>query len=56
MRRRSEIVEMVVPPGNRRGLDLRRTVWVRRKVRDPRTPGRTAISAIAAGGSCIMRA
>jgi len=26
MRRRSEIVEMVVPPGNRRGLDLRRTV------------------------------
>ena len=29
---------------------------VRRKVRDPRTPGRAAISAVAAGGSCIMRA
>jgi len=28
---------------------------VHRKVRDPRTPGRTAISAVAAGGSCIMR-
>ena len=28
---------------------------VPRKVRDPRTPGRTAISAVAAGGSCIMR-
>ena len=38
------------------GLDLRRTCSVRRKVRDPRTPGRTAISAVAAGGSCIMRA
>jgi hypothetical protein len=25
------------------------------KVRDPRTPGRTAISAVAAGGSCITR-
>ena len=29
---------------------------VRRKVRDPRTPGRRAISTVAAGGSCIMRA
>ena len=47
---------MVVPPGNHRGSDLRRTCSVRRKVRDPRTPGRTAISAVVAGGSCIMRA
>jgi hypothetical protein len=34
---------MVVPPGNRRVLDLRRTCIVRRRVRHPRTPGRTAI-------------
>jgi len=46
---------MVVPPGNHRGSDLRRTCSVRRKVLDPRTPGRTAISAVAAGGSCVMR-
>jgi len=46
---------MVVPPGNRRGSDLRRTCSVRRKVRGPRTPGRTARSAVAAGGSCIIR-
>jgi len=45
-----------VPPGNRRGSDLRRTCSVRRKIRDSRTPGRTARSAVAAGGSCIMRA
>jgi hypothetical protein len=55
-RRRSEIVEMGVPPGNRRGPDLRRTCSVRRKVRDPRTPGRTVSSAVAAGGLGIMRA
>src|SRR5512136_1333255 len=47
---------MAVPPGNHRGSDLRRTWSVRRKVRDPRTPGRTARSALVAGGSCIMRA
>jgi hypothetical protein len=47
---------MVVPPGNRRGSELRRTCSVRRKGRDPRTPGRMAISAVAAGGSWIMRA
>jgi hypothetical protein len=46
---------MAVPPGNHRGSDLRRTCSVRRKVRDPRTPGRTARSPVAAGGSCIMR-
>jgi len=46
---------MGVPPGNRRGSDLRRTCSVRRKVRDPRTPGRTARSAVAAGASCITR-
>jgi hypothetical protein len=59
-RRRSEIVEMVVPPRNHpavpRGSNLRRTYSVRRKVGDPRTPGRTAIAAVAAGGWCIMRA
>jgi hypothetical protein len=58
-RRRHEIVEMAVPPGNHpaasRDLDLRRTCSVRRKVRDPKTPGRTARSAGAAGGSLIMR-
>jgi len=32
-------MEMAVPPGNRRGSDLRRTCSVRRKVRDPRTAG-----------------
>jgi len=47
---------MVVPPGNHRGSNVRRTLSVGRKVRAPRTPGRTAISAVAAGGSCIMRA
>jgi hypothetical protein len=47
---------MGVPPGNHRGLDLSRTCSVRRKVRDPRTPGRTAIAAVAARGSCVMRA
>jgi hypothetical protein len=47
---------MVAPPGNHRGLDLRRTYAVRRKVRDTRTPGRTSSSAVAAGGSCIMQA
>jgi hypothetical protein len=30
---------MAVPPGNHRGSDLRRTRPLRRKVRDPRTPG-----------------
>ena len=54
-RQRREIVEMVVPPGNHRGSNLRRTCSVRRKVRDPRTPGRTARSAVVAGGSCVMR-
>ena len=55
-RRRREIVEMGVPPGNHRGSDLRGTWSVRRKGRDPRTPGRTAIFAVAVGGSCILRA
>src|SRR5512139_1469859 len=47
---------MVVPPDNHRDSDLKFTFSVRRKVRDPRTPGRMAISAVAAGGSCMMRA
>src|SRR5512137_51050 len=38
------------------GLGPEAHLSVRRKVRDPRRPGRTAISAVAAGGSCIMRA
>jgi hypothetical protein len=45
-----------VPPGNHRSSDLRRTCSVRRKGRDPRTPARTARSAIGAGGLCTMRA
>ena len=61
MGRRREMVEIVVPSGSDTGVDLRRTFSVRRKVpRDKlgtsETPGRTAISAIAAGGSYIMRA
>jgi len=42
--------------GQPQGLGPEAYLSVRRKVRDPRTPGRTAISAVAAGGSCIMRA
>jgi|GEM_PF-3385988 len=41
--------------GQPQGLGPEAYLSVRRKVRDPRTPGRTAISAVAAGGSCIMR-
>jgi hypothetical protein len=44
---RRETVEMAVPPGNRRGLDPRRTWKVRRRGRHPRTPGRMAISVVA---------
>lgn len=40
--------ELAVPPG---GYSRART----RKARGPRTPARRAISAVAAGGSCIMR-
>jgi len=42
--------------GQPQGLGPEAYLSVRRKVRDPRTPGRTAISAVAAGGSWIMRA
>jgi len=35
------------------GLGPEAYLWVRRKVRDPRTSGRTARYAVAAGGSCI---
>jgi len=42
--------------GQPQGLGPEAYLSVRRKVRDPRTPGRTARSAVAAGGSCIMRA
>jgi len=48
---RRETVKMDVPPGNRRGLDPRRTKTVRRRVRHPRTPGRTLISAVVADDS-----
>jgi len=41
--------------GQPQGLGSEAYLPVRRKLRDPRTPGRTAISAVAAGGSCIMR-
>jgi hypothetical protein len=41
--------------GQPQGLGPEAYLSVRRKVRDPRTPGRTTISAVAAGGSCIMR-
>jgi hypothetical protein len=41
--------------GQPQGLGPEAYVSARRKVRDPRTPGRTAISAVAAGGSCILR-
>lgn len=44
------------PSRDTAGLDLRRTCSVPRKGRGPRTPGRTARSAVAAGGSCIVRA
>ena len=47
---------MAVSPDDHRGSDLRRTFSVRRKAQDPRTPGRTAGSAVAAGVSGIMRA
>ena len=53
---RRETVEKDVPPGYRRGLDLRRTWTVRRRVRHPRTPGRTILSAVAAGHSWNIRA
>ena len=42
--------------GQPQGLGPEAYLSVRRKVRDPRTPGRTAISAVAAGDSCAMRA
>jgi hypothetical protein len=38
-----ETVKMAVPPGNRRGLNPRRTLTVRSRVQGPRTPGRTVI-------------
>ncbi|MGB6927815.1 MAG: hypothetical protein WBH05_01225 [Syntrophobacteria bacterium] len=46
-----ETTKMGVPPGNRRVLVPRRTVKVRRRFRHPRTPGRTAISVVAASDS-----
>ena len=46
-----ETVKMGVPPGNHSVLDPRRTKTVRRRVQHPRTPGRTARSAVAAGDS-----
>jgi len=42
-----EIAKMVVPPDNRRVLDPRRTLTVRRRVQHPRTAGRMAISVVA---------
>jgi len=51
MNGRRETVEMSVPPGNRRGLEPRRTCTVRRRVRHARRPGRTVISVVVAGHS-----
>jgi hypothetical protein len=42
--------------GQPQGLESETYFSVRRKVRDPRTPGRMARSAVTAGGSRIMRA
>jgi len=39
--------------GQPQGLAPEAYFSVRRKVRDPRTPGRTAISTVAAGGSWV---
>jgi len=55
MNRRRETVEKGVSPGNHRGLDPRRTWTVRRRIRHPRTPGRTLISTVAAGDSWNIR-
>ena len=50
-----ETTKMGVPPGNRGVLVPRRTRTVRRRGRHPRTPGRTAISVVAAGDSWNIR-
>jgi hypothetical protein len=50
-----DTAKMAVPPGNRRVLVPRRTWTVRRGSRQPRTPGRTAISVVAAGDSWNIR-
>jgi len=50
-----ETMKMGVPPGNRRVLVPRRTKTVRRRGRHPRTPGRTAISRVAASDSWNIR-
>ncbi len=46
-----EIMKMAVQPGNRRVLNPRRTITVRRRVEHLRTLGGTAISVVAAGHS-----
>ena len=51
-----ETTEMGVPLGNSRELVPRRTLMVRRRDRQPRTPGRTIISVVAASDSWIIRA
>jgi len=55
MNRFLETAKMGVPPGNRRVLVPRRTRTLLRRGQYPRTPERTAISAVAAGRSCRMR-
>ena len=50
-----ETVEMAVIPDNRRELDPRRTWPVRRRIRHPRTPGRTVRYTVAAGNSWNIR-
>jgi len=50
-----ETAKMGVPPGNHRVLAPRRTWVVRRRGRHPRTPGRTAISVVAARDSWNIR-
>ena len=51
MNLRSETVKMDVPPGDRRGLNPRRSSSVRRGVQGPRTPGRTVISTVGTADS-----
>jgi len=46
MNGRRETLDKSVPPGNRRGLDPRRTWTARHRVRHPRTPGRMLIYAV----------
>jgi hypothetical protein len=49
---RCETVKMAVPPGNPQGVGSEAYLKsTSRRAQDPRKPGRTAISAVAAGDS-----